>query len=60
MFSYPVARFDRDFDVNADTTSHDMDDEATLEEEETLEAAEGFNEEELDDLQKVGVNCLCG
>jgi hypothetical protein len=31
----------------------DIDDEATIDEEETLEAGEGFNDDELDDLQKV-------
>lgn len=31
----------------------EVDDEATIEEEEALAAGEGFNNDELDDLQKV-------
>lgn len=57
-FPNTVAKTDRDFDVNAELMVHDIDDEATLDEEETLEAGEGFNEEEIDDLQKVCVACL--
>ena len=40
----------RDFEP---VVGQDVDDEATIEEEETLEAGEGFNQDELDDLQKV-------
>lgn len=45
----------RDFEPAAE---QDVDDEATIEEEETLEAGEGFNQDELDDLQKVRLEFL--
>ena len=45
-----VAMTERDFEPAG---GQDIDDEATIEEEETLEAGEGFNHDELDDLQKV-------
>ena len=41
---------ERDFEPAG---GQDIDDEATIDEEETLEAGEGFNNDELDDLQKV-------
>ena len=45
-----VAMTERDFEPAG---GQDIDDEATIDEEETLEAGEGFNHDELDDLQKV-------
>ena len=50
---------DRDFDVNTELMADGVDDEATLEEEETLEEGEGFNAAELDDLQKVCCKPIC-
>ncbi|CAB3998799.1 mesoderm induction early response 1-like [Paramuricea clavata] len=44
-----VAMSERDFEPAG---GQDIDDEATIDEEETLEAGEGFNDDELDDLQK--------
>ena len=41
---------ERDFEP---AVGQDIDDEATIDEEETLEAGEGFNHDELQDLQKV-------
>ena len=45
---------DRDFEPSAELLIREYDDEATMEEEENLSGASGDNEE-LDDLQKVGV-----
>ena len=45
-----VAMTERDFEP---PSGQDIDDEATIDEEETLEAGEGFNHDELNDLQKV-------
>lgn len=45
-----VAMRERDFEP---AVGQDIDDEATIDEEETLEAGEGFNHDELQDLQKV-------
>ena len=41
---------ERDFEP---ALGQDVDDEATIDEEETLEEREGFNHDELQDLQKV-------
>ena len=50
-----VAMNERDFEP---AVGQDIDDEATIDEEETLEAGEGFNHDELQDLQKVRFRIL--
>ena len=49
------ANSDQDFDVTAEMMVHDLDDEATMEEEELLADGEQDFADELEDLQKVRI-----
>lgn len=44
---------DQEYEITADMMVHDMDDEATMDEEELMADKDEFNEDELSELQKV-------
>lgn len=44
---------DQEYEITADMMVHDLDDEATMDEEELLADKDEFNENELSELQKV-------